>query len=315
MGAGGIAKTFARDLQGTHHEIAAIGSRSLERAKAFGFGERFYGSYEELVHDSDIDAIYIATPHSHHYENALLSLSAGKPALVEKAFTLTSGQARSIIALAQDQKLALMEAMWTRFLPHMIEIKSMVARGDLGQIISLNAHHGQNIPRSVAERLWNPELGGGALLDLGIYPISFAYFILGKPDRVTSRAHLTDEDIDAHTSAIFEYRNGAHAHLDCTMLAATSNTATISGTEGRIEIAAPFLAPSSYSVIRGDSRIDVKQDYPYGGWREEAFEFERLVRGGLIESPQMPLHETLSIMETMDEIRRQCGIRYSADRY
>ena len=313
MGAGGIATTFAKDLEGSDHEIFAVGSRSLDKARSFGYGQRFYGSYEELANDPDIDAVYIASPHSHHYEHTLLALDAGKPALVEKAFTLTATQARELIARARHKNLALMEAMWTRFLPHINEIQAVLARGELGQIISISAHHGQNISRERAERLWNPELGGGALLDLGIYPISFAHLILGRPDQITARSLLTDEKIDAQTSIIFEYRSGAHAQLDCTMLAATSNTATISGTEGRIEISAPFFAPVPYSIIRGDDRQEFPSMYTFGGWREEAFEFEKVVRAGAVESTRMSLDESLAIMETMDEIRRQTGIRYSAD--
>lgn len=315
IGAGGIAATFAKDLEGSHHEILSVGSRSLERARTFGFGRRFYGSYEELVSDPDVDAIYVASPHSHHYEHTLLALEAGKPALVEKSFTLNAAQAQELISTARQKNLALMEAMWTRFLPHIQQIHHAVTRGEIGQIVSISAHHGQNISRQRAERLWNPDLGGGALLDLGIYPISLAYLFLGKPDLITALSTLSDEKVDTQTSAIFYYRNGAHAQLDCTMLAATSNVATISGTEGRIEISAPFFAPVDYTIIRGDHRQKNSSTYRHGGWREEAFEFERLVRTGVNESPSMSLDETLAIMETMDEIRRQTGISYRADQW
>jgi len=313
MGAGGIAQTFARDLEGTHHEIYAVGSRSLEKAKSFGYGRVFYGSYEELVLDPDIDALYIATPHSHHYENALLSLNAGKPALVEKAFTLNSKQASQLISLARQKNVALMEAMWTRFLPHIAEIRKIVANGEIGEIVSLHAHHGQNISRQRAERLWNPSLGGGALLDLGIYPISFAHLFLGVPSAITARAQLTAEKIDSHTSAIFDYPNGVRAHLDCTMLAATSNTATISGTLGRIEIDAPFFAPTSFRLIKGSEVFEFPTSYRYGGWREEAFAFESVVRSGAVESDLMTHDDTLAIMKLMDEIRAKCGITYAVD--
>ena len=313
IGAGGIARVFAKDLIGTSHEIHAIGSRSLQSARDFGFGKVFYGSYEELAHDSDIDAIYIATPHSHHYENALLTLNAGKPTLVEKAFTINARQARELIDLSRSTRVPLMEAMWTRFLPHIHQVRTIIDSGVLGTITYLEASHGQNLPRTKAERLWNPELGGGALLDLGVYPVSLASMVFGKPSTITSHAILTDENVDAATSVILSYANGGQATLSCTMLAATSNSATIAGSQGRIEISGPFYRPNSFTVIQGDSQTEYPNTYSHGGWREEAFEIERLTRSGEIESPLMSHRETLEIMETMDEIRRQSGVRYSCD--
>lgn len=313
IGAGGIARVFAKDLTGTSHEIHAIGSRSLEKARNFGYGKVFYGSYEELVADPDIDAVYVATPHSHHYDNTLLTLDAGMPTLVEKAFTINARQARELVELSRLKRVPLIEAMWTRFLPHIHHIQELINSGALGELTYLEASHGQNLPRVRAERLWNPELGGGALLDLGVYPVSLASMIFGKPEAITARAVLTDEKVDAATSAIFDYAHGAQAILSCTMVAATTNSATIAGSAGRIEITGPFYRPNSFALIQGASRTEYPNTYPHGGWREEAFELERLTIKGEIESLLMTHRETVEIMETMDEIRRQCGVRYSCD--
>ena len=319
IGTGGISSAFAKDLElATDHKVLAAGSRDLSKAKKFAGDrsiERAYGSYEELVHDPDVDAVYVATPHPGHLVATLMALEAGKPVLCEKPFAINAQETKTMIDCAQSKKLMLMEAMWSRFLPHMHQIRSLLAAGAIGEIISVQADHGQWFTQDPKFRLFDPELGGGALLDLGIYPISFAHMVLGKPDRITAKSAKAFTGVDAQTSAIFEYNSGAHAVLTTTLLAASPCTAVITGTEGRIEIDRTFYAPTSYRVtLRGAGVVEHAKDYEGHGLREEAIEFARCVRAGLTESPILPLSETLIIMESLDEIRRQIGLVYPSER-
>jgi predicted dehydrogenase len=183
IGTGGIARAFAADLALTDSgTVVAVGSRSLATAERFGAG-RPHGSYEALVNDPEVDAVYVATPHPMHHAAARLALEAGKPALVEKAFTMNAAEARDLVALARERGVFLMEAMWTRFLPHMAEIRRLLADGALGELVTVTADHGQWFAQDPAFRLFAPELGGGALLDLGVYPVSFASMVLGASSR------------------------------------------------------------------------------------------------------------------------------------
>lgn len=317
LGTGGIARAFAADLaHAPGHVVAAVGSRTIEGAQAFA--ELYptavpYGSYEELV-ASDVDAIYVSTPHIFHAENAALALNAGKPVLCEKAFTINATESAKIIAIARSKKVALMEAMWTRFLPHIQEIKKVIAAGTLGEIHTVIADHGQYIPYSRAPRLWDPALGGGALLDLGIYSITIADIALGSPSQAHAHATLTDQGVDLQTSMGFEYSNGAHAMLTCTMAARTPVTASISGEKARIEIDAPFYNPTSWRLITRDGEVtEFPNTYQGHGLREEAIEFARVVRAGEIESPLMTHAKSQEIMELMDQIRHQIGVKYPTE--
>ena len=317
IGTGGIARTFAADLALLEgHSVAAVGSRNLASAQDFASlfpTAKPYGSYEDLVR-ADVDAIYVATPHPMHFDNAMLAMKAGKPVLCEKAFTINAREARELVQYSREHQIPLMEAMWTRFLPHIAEIKTLIADGALGVIHTLIADHGQYIPYSRAPRLWDPDLGGGALLDLGIYPLTLADIVLGKPDAVHAHATLTDEGVDLQTSMGFEYPGGQHVLLTCTMGARTANTATISGTKARIEIDAPFYTPTSFRLITRDGEVThYPRAYEGVGLREEAQEFARIVRNGEIESPLMTHAKTIEMMELMDQVRAQIGVRYPSE--
>jgi predicted dehydrogenase len=317
LGTGGIAQAFAADLaRAEGHSVAAVGSRTIEGANKFAAlypTATPYGSYEELV-ASDVDAIYVSTPHIFHAENAALALSAGKPVLCEKAFTINAAESARIIALAQSKKVALMEAMWTRFLPHIQEIKKVIAAGELGEIHTVIADHGQFIPYSRAPRLWEPTLGGGALLDLGIYSITIADIAVGSPQKTHATATLTELGVDLQTSMTMKYANGAHAMLSCTMAARTAVTAMIAGDKARIEIDAPFYNPTSWRLITRDGEVtEYPNTYKGHGLREEAIEFARVVRSGEIESPLMTHAKSQEIMELMDEVRRQVGVKYPTE--
>ena len=307
MGTGGIAATFAADLALTASgRIAAVGSRRLDTAT--GFGERFaiphrHASYAALVADPEVDVVYVATPAPAHLEGARLALGAGKPVLVEKPFTMDAEQAQELVALARGAGLFLMEAMWTRFLPHMVQIRRLLADGALGTIVTVTADHGQYFD-DPSHRLFAPELGGGALLDLGVYPVSFASMVLGAPERVISIVTPALRGVDGQTSMLFGYGTGAHALLTCTLSAKTPTRAAIAGSDARIEIDGDFYRPTSFSLIPRDGeprRFEVAHEG--GGLRHQADEVARCLAEGMLESPVMPLDESVAIMRTMDAVR------------
>jgi predicted dehydrogenase len=316
IGTGGIASAFAGDLALLDDaELAAVGSRS--QASADAFAERFgapraHPSYEALAEDPDVDAIYVSTPHPWHHANALLAIRAGKAVLVEKPFTINAFEARELIELAQSQGTFLMEAMWARFVPHMVRVREVIASGRLGEVRSLQADHGQWFEKDAHHRLFAPELGGGALLDLGIYPVSLASMVFGSPARITAVSDRAFTGVDAQTSILLQYDGGQHAVLFTTLETRTNNGASINGTQARIEIEGSFYSPHPFRIIDRDGATELV-DIPHigHGLRHEAAEVGRCLRAGLTESPVLPLAETLSIMETMDAIREQIGLRYA----
>lgn len=314
---GGIAHTFARDLDLLPDaEIVAVGSRS--QAGADRFGDEFdvphrHAGYEALVADPDVDAVYVATPHPGHHDAALLAIRAGKAVLVEKPFTMDAAEARELIDAARAQGTFLMEAMWTRFLPHIARLREILASGVLGEVEVVTAAHGQWFAPDPGHRIFAPELGGGALLDLGIYPVSFANLVLGAPARITAVSTPAFTGIDGTTSIVFQYDGGAHALLTTSSLAKSANRAEIDGTEARVELDGWFYNPTTFRVITRDEQVVERFDEARvgHGLRYQAAEVGRCLRAGLTESPLLPLDETLSIMQTMDEIRRQIGLSYS----
>jgi predicted dehydrogenase len=318
IGTGGIASAFTGDLPLLPDAKAvAVGSRSQVSADAFGdrFGiPKRYPTYEALVEDPDVDAVYVATPHPGHRDAAMLAINAGKAVLVEKPFTINAGEARELIAAAQARGTFLMEAMWTRFLPHVVAIREIIATGRLGEIRSLIADHGQWFPKDPDHRIFAPILGGGALLDLGIYPLSFASMIFGTPTKVTAVSDEAFTGVDAQTAVICQYTGGRQSISFTTLETKTANQASINGTEARIEIDGVFYSPSSFSVISRDEVVE-RHDMPHEGHglRHQAAEVGRCLRAGLTESPILTLAETLSIMETLDEVRRQIGLRYPSE--
>lgn len=307
LGTGGIARTFVRDLALTGVGVAAaVGSRTQSSADAFAIEHsipRGHGSYEQLVTDADVDVVYVATPHPMHYDHATLALEHGKPALVEKAFTMTSDEARRLVANAREKGLFLMEAMWTRCLPHIIEIRALLARGDLGRIVSVEADHGQWFASDPEFRLFNPALGGGAMLDLGVYPVSFASMVLGSPSRVAALTQPAFNGVDGSVAMVFGYESGAQAVLSCTSGARTPTRASISGADARIEIGGSFYAPGPFTLV---PRIGNERRFEFAsvgrGLHHEAAEVARCIEDGMLESPKMPLDETISIMETMEQV-------------
>src|SRR5690606_4673784 len=309
LAAGGIARKFAADIpQHTASTVVAVGSRSRERAEEFATANgvaRAHGSYEDLVADPEVEAVYVASPHSEHRDHALLAIEAGKHALVEKSFTRNAAEAREVLDAARERGVFAMEAMWSRFLPHMVALRQTIASGAIGDVVTLVASHGQ--PIAHVPRMARPELAGGALLDLGIYPVAFAFDVLGEPSSVHATGWLTDAGVDATLAITFGYER-AVALVVTTMLARTHNVAEIAGTAGRITIAATYYAPTSFTVHPTDGEPWTVAPEVTGGFQFQAAEVARRVHAGELESPVRPWAEIIGTQVAMDEIRRQVGM-------
>jgi predicted dehydrogenase len=316
---GGIAHDWTAALHAaTKSRVVAVGSRSLERAQRFAteFGvERAYGSYESLVADSDVDAIYVASPHSEHHEHAVLAVGAGKPVLVEKAFARSAAEAAAVIETARAAGLLVVEAMWTRFLPHMDVVRRCLEDGLLGEVRAVEADHGQLLYPDGPQRLADPALAGGALLDLAIYPVSFAHLALGAFSAVQATGTLVETGVDASETIAVTGPQGAIGTLSSTMLAKTPCSASISGTAARLEIDGWFYQPNTVRLLDPDDREMDRYEPPVRehGLAYEAAEFARLLAAGKTESELLPLDETLLLMGVLDEVRRQLGVRFPGE--
>jgi predicted dehydrogenase len=318
---GSIAHHFADALRrGTRQEIVAVGSRSVDRARAFAeeFGAAAaYGSYEEVVADPAVDIVYVASPHSEHHRQARLALEAGKPVLVEKAFTRNAVEARDLVDVARAKNLFLLEAMWSRFLPHYDVIDQAVQNGLIGDVTTVFADHGQHLYPGGPERLSRPDLAGGALLDLGVYPISFAAFVLGAFTSITAAGALTEQGVDGQETVVVANRAGAQGVLHASMLAASACTASICGTEGRLDVGGIFYTPTWVRLLDRDGEVldqyDPTGDVAHQGLRYEAAETARCLTAGRTESPLRPLDETLAVMEAMDAVRARLGVQFPGE--
>ena len=318
LGTGFIAHAQTADLVGCGFTVAAVGSRSQESADAFAaeFGIPVaHGSYEALVADPGVDAIYISTPHPFHAENAVLALRAGKHVLVEKPFAVTAGQAREVVALGEAAGLVVMEAMWTRFLPHMLRIREIITAGTLGDVRTLIADHNQDLPKDPLHRLNNPALGGGALLDLGVYPVSFAFDLFGTPTDVKALSAKTATGVDRQTAILFGFDDGRQAVLHSALDTKGPNTAAILGTEGRIEVDAVWYSPTTFSVFDTEGEVIERFDtaVAHRGMQFQAWEFERRIREGDHSPAILPATESVRIMETLDAVRAQIGLSYPGE--
>jgi predicted dehydrogenase len=320
LATGGIAATFTEALRTMPDaEVVAVGSRSLEGAKAFAEQHgipRAHGSWAELAADEGVDVVYVATPHSAHRAAAGLCLEAGKAVLCEKAFTINAREAGELVDLARERGLFLMEAMWTYCNPLVRHMASMVADGAIGEVRNVSARFGFAGDFAPGHRLRDPGQGGGALLDLGVYPVSFAQLLLGEPDTVQAWAQLTPEGVDANTGIVLGWDSGASATLACSFDAAMGAPATVTGTAGRIEIADGFFHAGSFTLHRPgqDPQVvriaDVHDDHDNTTMRHEAAEVMRCLRAGELESPLVPLDGSLAVMRTMDTVRRRIGVAY-----
>lgn len=325
LGPGSIARVFARDLKiidpsQRDHLITSVGSREVVRAAQFAseFEIRsHHGSYSSVIQSEDVDIVYVANVQSAHYETVMAALEAGKHVLCEKPFAITSHQAELMFKRAKEKDRFLMEAMWTRFLPHIIEVLKVIEDGAIGDPRYLIADHGQWVYRKENHRLLDPDKGGGALLDLGVYPITLAHLILGKPHGVKAIAHFTPSGVDSDVAMIFDYSNDASALLHTTIESVTATRATIAGTAGRIEVDRSFYAPTGFTLFRNDgttSRYENPlKDPAYVGLGEQLREVASCISRGENESSIRPHRDTLEVMEIMDQVRALIGLRYPSE--
>jgi len=318
IGTGLIADLFVTDLLANGFTVSAVGSRTEGSAAAFA--ERFgiptaHASYEALVADPEVDVVYVATPHPYHVANATIALEAGKHVLVEKPFTLNATEAASIVDLAEKNNLVVLEAMWTRFLPHMIRLRELIAEGVIGDVRTVIADHNQNLPSDPKHRLQDPHLGGGALLDLGIYPISFAWDMLGAPSSVSAIAAKTPTGVDRQTAVVLGYADGQQALIHTALDTAGPNAASVIGTKGWVAIDRVFYEPTAFTVYDLDGAIVERYESSVSdrGMQYQAAELERIVAAGLLAGDMLPPRETVGIMTTLDEIRAQIGLVYPGE--
>jgi predicted dehydrogenase len=315
LGPGAISRKFAKglaDLPDT--ELVAVGSRSLERAADFArdFGVRKqHPGYEALANDPEVDVVYIGTPHSFHKEHTLLCIAAGKAVLCEKPFAINFKEAEAMVAFARQQKLFLMEAMWTRFLPHVVKARELIAEGALGEVRMLQVDFGFRSEVNPKSRLFDPALGGGALLDVGIYPVSLAHMLFGKPAEISSFANLGSTGIDEEAAILFRHSEGQLSLLSTAVRLSTPHEALIVGTKGRLVMQASWWGPTSLVLHRqGHEPETLTPPCPINGYNYEALEVNACLREGRLESSIMPLTESLEIMQSLDSLRQQWGLRY-----
>lgn len=319
LATGGIAAAFTADLVDLPDaEVVAVASRTEESARTFA--ERFgipkaYGDWAALAADKDVDVVYVATPHAAHRAAAGLCLEAGRHVLCEKPFTLNVREAEELVALARTHDRFLMEAMWMYCNPLIRRIKSLVDDGAIGEVRAVQADFGLEGPFPPAHRLRDPAQGGGALLDLGVYPVSLAQLFLGEPSGISARAVLSPEGVDLQTALALSWDSGALATLHCSLTGGTPTIASITGSKGRIDIPSGFFHPDRFVLHRaGSDPEEFVHDPAQGtGFRFEALEVMRAVRAGERESPLVPLEGTLAVMRTLDAVRGQIGVRYPGE--
>lgn len=312
---GKIAHTFVTGLQGLPGAtLAAVGSRSLDRAKEFASqhdAPRAYGSYEELARDEEVDVVYVANPHNYHRDATILCLEHGKAVLCEKPFAVSAAEAQQMVDAARRNKVFLMEAMWTRFLPAWQQVRKWIDDGLIGDVRLMNATFGFRSGWDPQSRLLNPDLAGGGLLDVGVYVTSAAYWVTRRdPVDVVSKGHIGETGVDEQTAFILRYDDGSLATLACGVRTSMQHVALIYGTDGWIEVPHMFWNTTRAVLHRGDEEIVFAEPHISNGYEYQAKEVARCMSGGRSESPILPLDETVRIMKTLDTIRGQLGLVY-----
>ena len=314
IGPGRIADKVVGDLPLVPGaELAAVASRtSQERAEAFAAahgGARAYGSYEEIIADPDVDVLYIATPHPQHRAAALAGLAAGKALLVEKAFTVSNAATQEIVDAAEKAGVFVMEAMWTRFQPAVVRMRELIADGAIGEVTAVQAELGIAAPTDPLDRYYNPVLGGGALYDVGIYPLSFAQMVLGTPDTVTATGALAPSGIDLEESVLYGYADGRSAVLHASIRGARPGMARVFGTGGWIDVPPRFHHPSHIVLQRDGAEPEViEAPATGGGYFHELIEVTEGVAAGRTESAVMPLADTVAVQDVMEQVAQQIGL-------
>jgi predicted dehydrogenase len=315
LATGTIATKFVTDLRLLPDaDVLAVGSRSMGAANAFARRHgvpRAYGSWAELAADPDVDVVYVATPHSAHDAAARVCLAAGKHVLCEKPLTLDLPSSQALVGYAQARRRFLMEAMWTRCNPLIRRMLTLVADGAIGEVTTVHSDFGVAGPFPVTHRMRSRALGGGALLDLGVYPVTIAHLLLGVPDEIRAWARLGEDGVDENTGIILGYASGALASLTCGIRGDTGVTATITGTRGRIELPPEFYRLAGFALHRSGSEPEVFREPAIGeGYQHEAAEVQRCVRAGERDSPLVPHAATLEVMSILDAVRAQIGVVY-----
>ncbi|MFF3510763.1 Gfo/Idh/MocA family protein [Streptomyces sp. NPDC002573] len=320
LATGSVAHSFAEDLRliPEDAELVAVGSRSAEAALRFAARHgiaRAHGSWQDLAADPEVDVVYIATPHSAHHAAAALCLEAGKAVLCEKPLTLDLARARDLVTIARTRNVFLMEAMWTYVNPAVLRMRELIEDGAIGEIRSVHADFGIAVPYDATHRLHDPLQGGGALLDLGVYPVSFAHLLLGVPDTVSAWAHLTPQGVDDNTAVLLGYDSGAVAVLSCSLDTRTAQRASVNGTLGRVEFDRDFFHADGFVLHRqGREPEEIRlPESPGNGYTHEALEVTRCLRAGAVESPWVPLAGTLAVMASLDAVRARIGVHYPGE--
>ena len=314
LGAGNIAKKFAQGLASAPGaELAAVGSRTKEKADQFAdqfLVPRRHVGYEALAGDDQVDVVYVATPHSLHMEHGMLCLNAGKAVLCEKPLTINAAQAEQLVACARKNGRFLMEAMWTRFLPHVAKVRQLLADGAIGQVRMVMADFGFRATPNPQGRLFNPQLGGGGLLDVGVYCVSLAHMVLGAPKAVAALAELGPTGVDEQAAMLLGYEAGPLAVLATGVRTTTPHEATIMGTDGFIRMLSPWWRPGKLMVKKAGKEEILDVPFEGNGYNYQAVEVMNCLRQGKTESSIMPLAESLAVMRTLDRIRAQWGLKY-----
>lgn len=319
LGTGNMARAFATGLQHAHNiELHAVASRSEASAAQFATEfkvARHYSDYSALAADPDIELVYIATPHSCHRENSLMCLDAGKAVLCEKPFAINAGEAAQVIAKAREKDLFLMEAMWTRYLPSVVKLRELLADGTIGNVQVMLAGGAFMPPFDPDAYLFRPDLGGGVLLDAGVYLISMASMVFGTPAKVLAAGSKGQTGVDEHDAFVLEHANGAIASMFVSLRASSSPDLTLLGDRGKIYLHAPVFAPPKLTLsLKGQPEQVLAFPYEGNGYQFQAIEAAECILAGRKESAIMPLDETLAILQTMDEIRRQLGLTYPMEK-
>lgn len=320
LGCGNIANKFATDLKLVDNaELVAVGSRDSEKAKYFSSIHRSryaFGSYDDLVSCTEVDVIYIATPHGLHYEHAMLCIGHQKAVLCEKAFALNFFQAKKMIDAARQNQVFIMEAFWTKFLPQYQKVITLINGREIGNIKMIQADFGFKAPLPLSSRLYDPLLGGGALLDIGIYPVFLAVSLLGRPSEIFATIKPFPSGVDQQIAAVLKFQSGALANISATFEAVSPVEATIVGEEGYFKMTNRFHnATGNVELIKNAEVADIGEIHRESGYgyQFEARHVGECLTKKLLESPVMTHADTLLLMETLDRIRAACGIHYPAD--
>jgi predicted dehydrogenase len=317
IGLGKIAHKFASDVPLVNGvRLYAVASRSQEKAKEFALkhkAKKYFDSYESLVLDAKVDLVYIATPNNFHFEHTMMCLNAGKAVICEKPFALNNKQVSLMIAKAKQQQLFLMEALWTRFIPATQKVIDLITQGTIGHITEVTADFGFAAPVDLDSRLYNKTLGGGSLLDIGIYPIYLSYLLLGVPEKMHATANLSKTGVDTNCKMVFDFAN-AKSNLYCSFTQTTPTEAVIKGTKGMIKMHSRFHHCKELTLsIKGKTPVTIRLDYKGNGYDYELAHVVDCIRSGKTESPLISYGDSIKLIGQLDQVRKLIGVKFEQD--